>query len=135
MAGITPVEGQDYIAEVLYSQDASPGTLLMGLFTNVTDDLTVASEWGDISEPSGSGYSEMTLTPGSWNVASGGVATFPQINWVASADWAGDIYGYYVRTQEGTPRVLHFEYSTTGAREMTEGNVYTVDLSTNTETA
>jgi len=135
MAGITPTEGQDYIAEVLYSQDTSPETLLLGLFTNVTDDLTSSSVWADVTVPTGTGSDEITLTAGSWSIASGGVATFPQQSWVADGDWTGDVYGYYLRTQEVTPRIVHFEYSTTGAREMTDGNVYTVDLSTNTESA
>lgn len=135
MAGITPNEGQDYIAEVLYSQGTTPQNLTLGLFTNTTGNLTATSTWANITQPTGTGYSETNLTAGSWSVASGGVATYPQASWVAGADWSADVYGYYIRTQEGSPRILHFEYSTEGARPMTEGNVYTVDLSTNTETA
>lgn len=134
MAGVTPNEGQDYIAEVLYSQGTSPQGLTLGLFSNVTDSLTETSQWASVTQASGTGYAEITLTAGSFSIASGGVATFPQQSWVAGADWAADVYGYYVRTNEGSPRLLHFEYSPQGARVMTAGNVYTVDLSTDTET-
>lgn len=134
MAGITPLEGQDYIAELIYPQDLVAQTLLMGLFTNSS--LTEASVWANINEPTGGGYAEITLATGSFVVASGGVTTYPQQSWTASADWSPvDVYGYYVRTDEGTPRILHFELNPQGARTMTTGNQYTVDLSTNTESS
>ncbi len=134
MAGITPEEGQDYIAEVLYSQDVSPQTLTLGLFTNSAGALTETSLWANVSQPTGTGYAEVTLTAGSWGVASGGVSTFPQQSWTAGADWSADVTGYYIRTGEGTPRLLHFEYGS-APRTMSTGNVYIVDLSTDTESA
>lgn len=133
MAGITPSEGQDYIAEVLYSQDTAVSNLKIGLFVNTTGGLTASSAWANVTQASGTGYAEIDLTAGSWTISSGGVATFPQQSWTATADWAAPVYGYYVRTTEGTPRLLHFEYSPDDARTMSSGNLYTVDLSTNTE--
>ena len=133
MAGITPLEGQDYVAEVLYSQATVPQTLIMGLFVNTTGVLTESSAWADISQASGTDYAVITLTAGSWSVASGGVATYPSVSWIAGDSWALPVYGYYVRTNEGTPRLLHFEYSPNGSRTMTENDVYTVDPSSNTE--
>ena len=133
MAGFTPTEGQDYIAELMYSQDVTASNLELGLFVNATGVLTVSSAWADVNQASGTGYSERSLTPASWSIAPGGVATFPQESWTATADWAADVYGYYIRTTEGTPRLLHVEYAPSGARSMTTGNQYTVDLSTNTE--
>ena len=135
MAGITPLEGQDYIAELLYPQSLVAQTLLLGLFTNTTGNLVEASTWANVTQPTGGGYAEITLSTGSFTVNSGGVTTYPKQSWTASADWSADIYGYYVRTNEGTPRLLHFEYNDAGARTMSSGNLYSVDLSTDTETA
>ena len=133
MAGITPLEGQDYIAELIYSQDVTASNLELGLFVNTTGVLTESSVWTDVTEASGTGYAEISLTAGSWTIASGGVATFAQQSWTATADWAADVYGYYIRTTEATPRILHFEYNPNGARAMATGNIYAVDLSTDTE--
>jgi len=133
MAGITPLEGQDYIAEVLYSQALVAQTLIMGLFVDVAGVLVEASVWASINEASGGAYAENTLTAGSWTVSSGGVATFPSVSWVATDSWLLPVYGYYVRTGEGTPRLLHFEYSPNGSKTMTENDIYTVDPSSNTE--
>ena len=134
MAGITPLEGQDYIAEVLYEQSTLVEDLTLGLFVNVTGNLTESSAWADISQASGGGYAEIPLTAATWTISSGGVATYPSQSWIATANWAAPVYGYYIRTQEITPRLKHFEYSPNGSRVMSDGNVYTVDLSTNTET-
>ena len=106
----------------------------MGLFVNTTGALTESSAWANITQASGTGYSEKTLTAGSWTVSSGGVATYATQTWVAGGDWAAPVYGYYVRTGEGTPRLLHFEYSPNGAKTMTNGDIYSVDPSSNTET-
>jgi len=133
MAGITPLEGQDYIAEVLYSQAVTPQTLIMGLFVNTTGVLVEASEWADVTQASGGGYTEKTLSSGGWTVSSGGVATYASQSWIATNSWALPVYGYYVRTDEGTPRIMHFEYSPNGSRAMTENDVYTIDPSSNTE--
>lgn len=135
MAGITPTEGQDYIAEILYPKSTVPQDLIIGLFVNTTGALTESSAWANIIQASGGGYSEITFTDGSWNVASGGVATYPSTSWIATNSWAAAVYGYYVRTAEGTPRLLHFEYSPNGSRLMTENDVYTVDPSSNTESS
>lgn len=135
MAGITPDEGQDYIAEALYPQTTSLTSYTIGLFTNVTDDLTQTSEWADVTQPTGGGYSETSLTAGSWSVASGGVATYPTVSWIATDSWDAAVYGYYIRTEETTPRILHFEYRPDGSQSMNEDDIYSVDLSTNTETS
>jgi hypothetical protein len=133
MAGITPVEGQDYIAEVLYSQGTAVQSYTMGLFVNTTGVLTVSSAWADVTQASGAGYAEKPLTPGTFTISTGGVATYPSQSWIATGSWALPVYGYYIRTQEGTPRILHFEYSPNGSRVMDDGDIYSVDLSTNTE--
>ena len=96
MAGITPIEGQDYIAELIYSQDVTASNLKLGLFVNTTGNLTVSSAWANVTQASGTGYSEKDLTAASWTISSGGVATFAQQSWTATADWAADVYGYYI---------------------------------------
>lgn len=133
MAGITPNEGQDYVAEVLYPQSTAVAAYSLGLFTNLPNVLTETSVWAHVTEPTGTGYLEISLVAGNFVVSAGGVTTYPQQSWTAVADWNLPVYGYYIRTQEGTPRLLHFEYNAQGARTMSTGNVYTVDLSTDTE--
>jgi len=135
MAGITPLEGQDYIADLVYEQTLVAQALTLGLFTNTAGILTESSVWANINEPTGTGYAEITLTAATWTIASGGVATYPLQVWTATADWNLPVYGYYLRTGEGTPRLLHFEYKGAGPRTMSAGNKYSVDLSTDTESA
>lgn len=134
MAGITPLEGQDYIAEVLYEQSTTPQNITLGLFVNTTGTLTESSVWANITQASGGGYAEIAFTPGTFTISSGGVATYPSQSWIATANWASAVFGYYVRTQEVTPRILHFEYSPNGSRVMENEDIYTVDFSSNTET-
>ena len=133
MAGVTTLEGQDYISEVLYSKGTTPQTLVLGLFVDVAGVLVEASTWASVNQASGGGYAEKSLTDGSWTIVSGGIATYPAQSWTGTEDWALPVYGYYIRTDEGSPRLLHFEYSPAGLKAMANGDIYTVDLSSNTE--
>lgn len=130
MAGITPNEGQSYIAEAVYKKLGLD--LKIGLFTN-TGSLSISSVWANITQPSGGGYAEKDLTAGSFTVGAGGVTTYASQVWTASGSTiTPDVYGYYVRTVEATPRILHFEFNTS-PRTISDGDTYTVDLSTDTE--
>jgi hypothetical protein len=132
MAGITTNEGQSYIAEAVYKKLGLD--LMIGLFTNASG-LGVASIWSAIQQPSGGGYAEKNLLAGTFSVAAGGVATYPQQVWTAAATpITPAVYGYYVRTVEATPRLLHFEFNSS-PRTISEGDSYKVDLSTDTENA
>lgn len=132
MAGITPNEGQSYIAEAVYQQLGLD--LALGLFTN-NGGLSVSSTWASITQPTGGGYAEKLLDAGTFAVAAGGVTTYPQQTWTASGGaMSPAIYGYYVRTVEATPRLLHFEFNAS-PRSVADGDSYKVDLSTDTENA
>ena len=132
MSGITTNEGQSYIAEAVYQQ--LPLDLMMGLFTNVSG-LGVTSTWATITQPSGGGYAEVALVAGTFVVAAGGVTTYPLQIWTATGgDISPAVYGYYIRTVEATPRLLHFEFNLS-PRTVTDGDSYKVDLSTDTENA
>jgi hypothetical protein len=130
VAGITTNEGQSYIAEAVYKQLGLD--LKIGLFTN-TGSLSVTSAWADIVQPTGGGYAEKDLVAASFTVGAGGVTTYAQQTWTAVATTiTPDVYGYYIRTDEGTPRLLHFEFND-GPRSIADGDSYRVDLSTDTE--
>lgn len=129
MAGITPNEGQSYIAEAVYKKLGLD--LKIGLFVNTS--LSVTSTWANIVQPTGGGYAEKDLTAASFTVASGGVTTYAQQVWTASGTTITPaVYGYYVRTVESTPRIVHFEFNS-GPRTIADSDSYKVDLSTDTE--
>lgn len=132
MAGITTNQGQSYIAEAVYKKLGLD--LAIGLFTNNTG-LSVSSVWSNITVPTGGGYAEKSLVAGTFTVAAGGVTTYPIQTWTATGGTISPaVYGYYIRTVEATPRLLHFEFND-GPRTIADGDSYTVDLSTDTENA
>ena len=132
MPGITVDEGKNYIGNVLH-KGATQENVTLGLFTNASGTLDTTSQWSDITQPSGSGYAEISLTQGNFVVSATGVITYPQQSWTASADWSpGDVYGYYVRNNAGTPILLYIQYRDDGVFSMTDGQVYTVDLGIDT---
>jgi hypothetical protein len=132
VAGITTNEGQAYIAEAVYKKLGLD--LAMGLFVNSAG-LSVSSVWANITQPTGGGYAEKSLVSATFSVAAGGVTTYPLQTWTASGGTiAPAVYGYYIRTVEATPRLVHFEFNS-GPRTVADGDLYTVDLSTDTENA
>jgi len=132
MAGITVNEGLEYLGNIFY-KGATQEDLTLGLFVNASGTLDEASEWADITQPSGSGYAEISLTQGNFVVGTDGTITYPQQTWNATADWSpGDVYGYYIRNNAGTPVLVHIQYRDDGVFTMLNGRVYTVDLSIDT---
>lgn len=132
MAGITVDEGLSYIGNVLY-KGSTQENLTLGLFTNVGGTLDETAVWTDIVQPAGSGYAEVTLVQGTFVVSATGVVTYPQQSWTATADWSpGDVYGYYIRNNNGSPVLLHVQDRELGIFTMTNGSVYTVDLGIDT---
>lgn len=132
MAGITVNEGLSYIGNVLYKA-ATQETFTIGLFTNAAGTLDETSVWAGITQPAGSGYAEITLVAGTWTVDANGTVTYPQQQWTAGDNWTGgDITGYYIRNNNGSPVLVHLEYRDAGSFAMTNGRIYTVDLSVDT---
>jgi hypothetical protein len=130
MAGFSPDEGLNYLGNVIY-KGGTQEDLTLGLFTD--SDLDTSSVWADVTEPSGTGYAEISLVQGTFTVSAAGVVTYPQQIWTASDDWSpGDIYGYYVRNNNATPKLLHVQYRDDGVFTMSTGRLYTVDLGIDT---
>lgn len=111
MPGITPDEGENLIARILYRRDLGDrdANLRAGLITNTT--ITESTTLGSITEPVGTGYARITLTDANWTVT-GDTATFPQQVFTAGAGgWTPEVQGYFICTQAaaGTPRLMHVE--------------------------
>lgn len=121
MAGVTPEEGEDFI---LTSYLKAADTFI-GLFIN-TSGLGQDSVWADISQQTGTGYSENTLTAASWTVATG-EATYANQDFTATAgDW-DTTYGYYIRSAAN--ELIHFEVNDAGAIDVADTQTYRVILS------
>lgn len=111
MPGITPDEGENLIARILYRRDLGDrdANLRLGLITNTS--ITEATTLASITEPTGTGYGRLTLTDSNWTVT-GDTATFPQQVFTAGAGgWTPEVQGYFICTQaaSGTPRLQHVE--------------------------
>lgn len=133
MSGFTVEEGLAYFGAVLYDQSLVVENLTLGLFTNLPGTLTLSSVWPNVTQASGAGYAEIPLTPGTFVVDAFGVVTYPQQQWTATGDWAADVQGYYIRNQAaGFPQLVHVQYRDDGGFPMTDGQIYTVDLSVDT---
>ena len=131
MAGFTPNEGEEFVANYVYKRTLTDrdATLELGLFTNAAADETLTE--ATVTEPTGTGYARKTLTDASWTVTND-TATYAQQTFTAGAGgWTGSVYGYFVATVTagGTQRLLHVEIDTNGPYTMVENDTYDVDLS------
>lgn len=87
-------EGRHRIADILFGSQAVDGTLYLGIFTN-TSEPGLANVLADITEPSGSGYSRIALTRGSWSVVANAAAYAEQTFAASGGNW-GNCYGYFI---------------------------------------
>ncbi|MBT8450187.1 MAG: hypothetical protein KJO69_10880 [Gammaproteobacteria bacterium] len=125
MAGVTPNEGEDFALEKIYETE----NVVLGLFTN-TSGLSETSVWANITQPTAAGgYAEKTLTPADWTVASQNASTAAQDFVATGAAFSAAIYGYYIRTTDVTPRILHFEVNASAPITVADGDTYRVNLS------
>lgn len=111
MPGITPDEGENLIAKILYRRDLGDrdANLVVGLFVNTT--IAESTTLGSLTEPTGTGYARKTLTDSNWTVT-GDTGSFPQQVFTAGAGgWTPEVQGYFIATQaaSGTPRLMHIE--------------------------
>ena len=126
MAGFTPNEGEDVIANLVFiNADADRGSSLeLGLFTDSSpgESLTEAT----ISEPMGTGYTRIPLTDASWSMTSG-VASYAQQTFTGGAGgWAGSVYGYFIATTGTTPRLLAVEVDASGPYTIASADTYKI---------
>lgn len=131
MAGFTVDEGLSYFGNIIYKAGTQE-TYTLGLFTNAPGGLTQASAWAAVTQPTGTGYAEITLVAGTFVVSATGVVTYPQQQWTASDTWNADVQGYYVRNNNASPVLVHVQYRDDGGFTMTDGKIYTVDLGVDT---
>lgn len=130
MAGFTPNEGENLIANILYKRILADrdANLEIGLFTNAAADETLTH--ATVTEPTGTGYARQDLTDASWTVYND-TATYPQVVFTAgSGGWTGSVYGYFIATKSGsgTKRLLHVEIDPNGPYAMAENDTYQINL-------
>lgn len=92
--------GADYVLKLFKSN------------TTLTETLTPSS----LTEADFTGYSAKTLTGGSWSISSGDPASgaYAQQSFTSSADQSAQtIYGYFLVSSGGTPRLQWVERFTT----------------------
>lgn len=123
MALVTPNDGEILMLKYILNMIAQDGGTapagghrLLRLFTNnLSPSETTAL--GDITEASGStGYLPVTLTGSGWTISllSGDAATGLYSEVAFPFTTRVTLYGYYVTTIEGTPKLLWLERFTNG---------------------
>lgn len=128
MAGFTPNEAETLIGQVVFQRTHvdRDATLKLGLFTNSSPDETIT--YATITQPTGTGYSEITLTDASWDVTTG-VASYALQTFTGGAGgWTGSIQGYYIATVSagGTRRLLAIEVDGNGPYTINENDTYKI---------
>lgn len=121
MAGILPDEGENLVANLVFKGDQ---TYEMGLFTNTTISETTTA--ASLTEPIGGGYARKALLAGNWTVA-GNVASYPTQSFTAGVGgYTGSIYGYFIVSIGGSPKIIDIALRPEGNVTMAENNVYQV---------
>lgn len=130
MAGFTPNEGENNIANIIFNG----ANLQIGLFTNNPASLSETTVLANITEPTTQGgYARQTLTAGNWTISSG-QATYPQITFQPSGnDYSSPVYGYFIVTTAGTPVLRHVHDDPNGPRTITDGVPYRINLQIQTD--
>ena len=126
MAGLLPNEGEHLVANLLFKNaDVDRGTNLdIGLFTNTTAPETITA--ATFTEPTGGGYARKTLTDASWTVTND-IASYAIQTWtVATTDYTGSVYGYFIVTKGTTPRIIAIEVDPAGPYAMIVNDTYSV---------
>src|SRR5687768_46473 len=128
MAGFTPNEGENLVANMLYKRILTDrdADLEMGLFTNASVDETTTH--AAVTEPTGTGYARIALSDASWTVTND-TASYAQQTFTAGAGgWTGTVKGYFVATKAagGTKRLLHIEVDASGPYTMNANDTYKI---------
>jgi len=121
MAGILPDEGENLIANLIFKGST---TYEMGLFTNTTVSETTTA--AALTEPTGGGYARIALSAANWTVTND-TASYPQQSFVAGAGgFTGAIYGYFIVSVGGTPKIIDIALRPEGPVTMAQDNLYRV---------
>jgi len=126
MAGFTPNEGETLIANLIFANaDVDRGTNLeLLLFTDTSPGETITA--ATLTEPTGTGYSRIALTDGSWTVT-GDTASYPLQTFTTGAGgWTGTVQGYAIVSTGSTPRIVTIEVDPSGPYTFNENDTYDV---------
>ena len=126
MAGFTPNEGETLIANLIFANaDVDRGTdLELLLFTNSEPGETITA--ATLTEPTGTGYSRIALTDGSWTVTGDTASYALQTFTTGTGGWSGSVQGYAIVTTGTTPRILTIEVDPNGPYTFNENDTYDV---------
>jgi hypothetical protein len=126
MAGFTPNEGETLIANLIFANaDVDRGTdLELLLFTDTSPGETITA--ATLTEPTGTGYSRIALTDGTWTVT-GDTASYPLQTFTTGAGgWTGTVQGYAIVSTGSTPRIVTIEVDPSGPYTFNENDTYDV---------
>jgi hypothetical protein len=127
MAGFTPNEGEELIAQLIHQRTHAdrPADLELGLFTDAAPGETITE--ATITEPTGGGYARITLTDASWNVTNDVASYAQQTFTVTGTDYDNDVVGYFIATTSGgTQRLLYVEIDAAGPYDMNVDDTYKI---------
>ena len=91
MPGFVPNEAEKLIGDIVFKRDLTDriADLELGLFTNVAPDETITH--AGITEPTGTGYTRISLTDASWTGAAD-VRSYAQQTFTAGVGgWTGPV--------------------------------------------
>jgi hypothetical protein len=131
MPGITPNEGENAVAEIVYRMTARTAAMQVGLWAgtwNGDETRTFAAANDSVlTKITATGLGEQTLTDASW-VVTGDTATYADRVFTNSSGGDVVVNGYYVAFTQGTKKFLHIERDP-NPRTIANGAAYTVGLS------
>jgi len=112
--------GENWTSNVLFGSRSPDSTLKIGLYTAPTYEPGETATLNDLTEPSGNGYSRISLSRGSWTI-SGDTATYAEVTFTASGGNWGNVYGYFICTStDGL--LLAAEQFANGPYNVTDGS-------------
>jgi hypothetical protein len=132
MPGITPNEGENAIARILYKAEARTANLVCGLWVGTwnNDETRTFAQSNDsvLTKITASGMTETTLTDATWNVTADN-ATYPDRVFTNNTGAPVTVNGHYIALTIGGQTIfLHIERDP-NQREIVPGAAYTVGLS------
>ena len=126
MAGFTPNEGEELIAQVIHQRTHvnRAADMELGLFTDAAPGETITH--ATITEPTGGGYARITLTDASWSITND-VASYAQQTFTASGgDYSANVVGYFIASKGVAQKLLYVEIDASGPYDINDGDTYKI---------
>lgn len=132
MAGVTPNEGENAVARIVYENEARSANMVIGLWNGTWngDETRTYAAANDavLTKITATGMGEKTLTDATWNVTAD-VATYTDQVFTNSSAGTVVVNGYYIAlTISAVTVFLHIERDP-NERSITIGSSYTVGIS------